>query len=114
MRPLWRAAAPGSPKLLDGVASRLTLQKDARARSGIAEQMGLRVDATLSIPSLPATTGERGTFSGPSSVIPRSAATRDPGLDEPRLEVCRLRDPSLALGKTAHSNDPISPRVEAV
>jgi RecA DNA recombination protein len=84
MRPVWRAAAPGSPKLLDGVASRLTLQKDARARSGIAEQMGLRVDATLSIPSLPATTGERGTFSSPAQgasdmpVIPRSAATRDP------------------------------------
>jgi len=63
MRPVWRGAAmPGAPKLLAGVASRLTLQKDARARSRIAEQMGLRVDATLSIPSLPAT-GERGTFS---------------------------------------------------
>src|SRR5262245_60983577 len=61
MRPVWRGASR-SPKLLAGVASRLTLQKDARARSGIAEQMGLRVDATLSIPSLPATTGERGTF----------------------------------------------------
>ena len=63
MRPVWRGmATQGAPKLLAGVASRLTLQKDARARSGIAEQMGLRVDATLSIPSLPATTGERGTF----------------------------------------------------
>jgi hypothetical protein len=93
VRPVWRGApTPGAPKLLAGVASRLTLEKDARARSGIAEQMGLRVDATLSIPSLPATTGERGTFSGPSSraasdtpasseqaVIP--SAARDPGLD---------------------------------
>src|SRR5262245_33035259 len=58
MRPVWRgAAASGAPKLLAGVASRLTLQKDARARSGIAEQMGLRVDATLSSPFLPDTHG---------------------------------------------------------
>jgi hypothetical protein len=72
MRPVWRGAAtPGTPKLLAGVASRLTLQKDARARSGIAEQMGLRVDATLSIPSLP-TSGREGLF--PS--LPLVAAAR--------------------------------------
>ena len=93
MRPVWRGApTPSAPKLLAGVASRLTLQKDARARSGIAEQMGLRVDATLSIPSLPATIGERGTFfvchserseeslsshSAASKGIPRTYGPRD-------------------------------------
>src|SRR4029077_15435289 len=39
-RPIWRGASR-APKLLSGVTLRLTLQKDARARSGVAEQMSL-------------------------------------------------------------------------
>ena len=61
MRPVWSGASR-APKLLSGIASRLTLQKDARARSGFAEPMGLFVDgAPLAVPSLPAI-GEGGDF----------------------------------------------------
>jgi recA bacterial DNA recombination protein len=68
VRPIWRGAA-GAPRLLAGVTSRLTLQKDARARSGVAEQMGLFIDgAPPAISSLLAATGERGFF----SVLPLS------------------------------------------
>jgi len=42
-RPIWRGASR-APKLLSGVTSRLTLQKDARARSGVAEQASFRAE----------------------------------------------------------------------
>jgi recA bacterial DNA recombination protein len=52
-RPIWRGAGK-SPRLLEGIASRLTLQKDARMREGAV-----------------------------APVILRSEATKDPGLDRP-------------------------------
>ncbi len=39
-RGIWTGRGP-SPRLLAGLASRLTLQKDARARSGVSEGMRL-------------------------------------------------------------------------
>jgi len=45
-RPVWNGAVR-APRLLDGLASRLRLEKDARARAGKAEEMGLRVPETL-------------------------------------------------------------------
>jgi hypothetical protein len=44
-RPVWRRAGK-SPRLLEGIASRLTLQKDARARAGVTEGMGLSITGT--------------------------------------------------------------------
>ncbi len=45
-RPAWNGAGR-APRLLDGLASRLSLEKDARARSGKAEEMGLKVAGTF-------------------------------------------------------------------
>jgi hypothetical protein len=45
-RPVWNGAGR-APRLLDGLASRLSLEKDARARSGKAEEMGLKVDSFI-------------------------------------------------------------------
>jgi recA bacterial DNA recombination protein len=41
-RAIWRGAGK-SPRLLEGIASRLTLQKDARARGGEAEGMSMSI-----------------------------------------------------------------------
>ena len=63
-RAIWRGNGP-APRLLTGLASRLTLQKDARARSGVTEPLLLSVgDDPLTLPSPPA--GGRGDFLGPS------------------------------------------------
>ena len=59
---LWRGAGV-APRLLTGMGARLTLQKDARARSGISEPLGLSTfaKAPLSLPS-PPSAGGRGDF----------------------------------------------------
>ncbi|MEX1244997.1 MAG: hypothetical protein WEB59_06670 [Thermoanaerobaculia bacterium] len=45
-RAIWRGAGRG-PRLLEGMTSRLTLQKDARARSGFFETLGLHALPTF-------------------------------------------------------------------
>jgi recA bacterial DNA recombination protein len=45
-RAVWRGAGK-SPRLLEGIASRLTLAKDARARTGVAEEIRLSSRAEL-------------------------------------------------------------------
>jgi hypothetical protein len=45
-RAIWKGAGR-SPRLLDGIASRLLLQKDARARSGLAEPIALAAPGAL-------------------------------------------------------------------
>ena len=61
-RAIWCGGGP-SPRLLSGLASRLTLQKDARARSGVNEPMNLTLgDVPLSRPSPSGRAGGRGDF----------------------------------------------------
>jgi hypothetical protein len=45
-RPVWNGAGR-APRLLDGIAARLRLEKDAHARAGKIEEMGLRVTGFL-------------------------------------------------------------------
>lgn len=45
-RPLWQGSGR-APRLLTGLSSRLTLEKDARARSGFAEPLSLSMGAGL-------------------------------------------------------------------
>ena len=63
-RAIWRAGVSGngrSPRLLEGVASRLTLQKDHRARSGVTEPIRFSMgDVPLSLPSPPDSVARRG------------------------------------------------------
>ena len=50
-RGVWSGRGP-SPRLLSGIASRLTLEKDARARSGVSETLALAVsEATTPLSS---------------------------------------------------------------
>jgi len=49
-RAIWSGSGP-SPRLLAGLASRLTLQKDLRARSGVSESMKLSMGETAPTPS---------------------------------------------------------------
>ncbi|HEY1435178.1 MAG TPA: hypothetical protein VGG65_07370, partial [Thermoanaerobaculia bacterium] len=63
-RGIWKGS-DRAPRLLEGIASRLTLEKDAAARSGVAETLALVVkEAIPSIAPLPPTLsprrGERG------------------------------------------------------
>jgi len=44
-RAVWKGSGR-SPRLLDGLAARLVLEKDARARTGVAESLALTVFAT--------------------------------------------------------------------
>ena len=61
-RAIWSGSGP-SPRLLAGLASRLTLQKDLRARSGVSESMKLSMgDVPLSHPSPSGRSGGRGDF----------------------------------------------------
>jgi recA bacterial DNA recombination protein len=84
MRPIWSGASR-APKLLSGITSRLTLQKDARARSGAAESMRLFVDgAPLAVPSLPAT-GEGGIFSETPAFRASSSSRMSPSSRALRL-----------------------------
>lgn len=63
-RAIWSGSGP-SPRLLAGLASRLTLQKDPRARSGVSESMKLSMgDVPLSHPSPSGPAGGRGDFFG--------------------------------------------------
>ncbi len=45
-RALWKGSGR-APRLLDGVAARLVLEKDAHARSGVAEAMGFGVEEAV-------------------------------------------------------------------
>ncbi|HEY1252380.1 MAG TPA: hypothetical protein VGH97_14455 [Thermoanaerobaculia bacterium] len=61
-RGTWSGSG-SSPRLLAGLASRLTLQKDARARTGVSEAMRLSMgDVPLSHPSPSGPAGGRGDF----------------------------------------------------
>ncbi|HEY2798924.1 MAG TPA: hypothetical protein VGK26_13625 [Thermoanaerobaculia bacterium] len=68
--------AKGSPpRLLCGLASRLTLQKDARARTGVSEPMKLSMgDVPLSHPSPSGPAGGRGDFLELSAPSPRATS----------------------------------------
>ena len=80
-RASWRGAGR-APRLLEGVTSRLTLQKDARARSGFSETLGLSIFAKVSFP-LPAPPPRgSGDFLGSEglgrfAISPSSRAERD-------------------------------------
>ena len=77
-----------SPRLLCGLASRLTLQKDARARTGVSEPMNLAVPLSHPSPSGPA--GGRGDF---LERLQASSSRRHPE----RSEGSRARTPSRLL-----------------
>ena len=62
-RAMWRGAGR-APRLLDGATSRLTLQKDARARTGIAESLSLTTFTKASFPLPAPPPGGSGDFSG--------------------------------------------------
>jgi hypothetical protein len=76
-RGVW-AGGGSSPRLLSGLASRLTLQKDARARSGMSEGMSLSVVESPLLSSR----AERGTpfqhDGGDQGILRRSLATLSP------------------------------------
>lgn len=75
-RGIWWGGGP-SPRLLSGLASRLTLQKDARARSGVNEPMNLTLgDVPLSRPSPSGRAGGRGTFCARSARVTECRATK--------------------------------------
>jgi hypothetical protein len=108
-----RASWMGSgiaPQLLCGISSRLVLQKDARARTGVAEDMVWRMPAAF------APTSEHSSVLLPSS---RGVAPRDPELDKPGIPPCARDDLRFApvspgslaaLGMTCKGNPgPSSP-----
>ncbi len=79
-RPAWRGAGK-SPRLLEGIASRLTLQKDARTREGAAAPMRLSSTVILSEAKDPGL-DKRAWQSSPGSLPPtlRSALPTAVGL----------------------------------
>ena len=85
-RAIWRGAGK-SPRLLEGMGVRLTLEKDGRTRSGVGDGMSLSVTgvAPFTVPS--PSTGGRGDFSDPS----RKGGTRPRPYDENTLITAPLR-----------------------
>ena len=78
-RAVWiggERAEGSAPRLLCGLASRLILQKDQRARSGVSEAMKLSMgDVPLSHPSPSGPAGGRGDFFG---IMPEAYLSKSP------------------------------------
>ena len=96
-RGIWNGRG-SSPRLLAGLASRLTLQKDARARSGASEPLHLSIgDVPLSHPSPPH--GGRGDSFRLSS---RGAERRGTPLGAEESPALLPKGSLAALGMTGH------------
>ena len=81
-RAIWRGTG-SAPRLLAGLESRLMLQKDARARSGVAEALSLSLSGRRRAPLHPerprGVRGHSGGRRGDASLAPRKTpATRPP------------------------------------
>lgn len=94
-RPLWLGSGR-EPRLLAGLSSRLTLEKDPRARSGLTEQFSLRAPEAL----------------GPLELL--SLRLRDPH-DSRRIEITALDLPEhfvdVGSGEGMLRSDPDDPKL---